>query len=248
MPFLSPYPAIPRGSCTFWGARLRTRARWKAGSVDVGNARFGGQECLVVFEDVFVPWERVFMFREPAFAGMLVERFAGYHRQSYGGCKVGVGDVLIGAVANLLDYNGIGNASHARDKLVEMIHLNETLYACGLACSTEGRATPSGTYLIDLLLANVCKLNVTRFPYEIARIAEDLAGGLMVTPAIGGRSSQSHDRSLHGKVPPGRLRHGHRVPAEDAASGGEYHHWRGSGRLQDGIHARSRSSAGHEGL
>ena len=62
-----------------------------------------------------------------------------------------------------------------------MIHLNETLYACGLACSTEGKATPSGTYLIDLLLANICKLNVTRFPYEIARIAEDLAGGLMVT-------------------------------------------------------------------
>jgi 4-hydroxybutyryl-CoA dehydratase/vinylacetyl-CoA-Delta-isomerase len=151
------------------------------GQIDVGNARFGGQECLVVFEDVFVPWERVFMFRESGFAGMLVERFAGYHRQSYGGCKVGVGDVLIGAVANLMDYQGISNASHARDKLVEMIHLNETLYACGLACSTEGKATPSGTYLIDLLLANICKLNVTRFPYEIARIAEDLAGGLMVT-------------------------------------------------------------------
>jgi 4-hydroxybutyryl-CoA dehydratase/vinylacetyl-CoA-Delta-isomerase len=62
-----------------------------------------------------------------------------------------------------------------------MIHLNETLYACGVACSTQGKATPSGTYLIDLLLANVCKLNVTRFPYEIAGLAEDLAGGLMVT-------------------------------------------------------------------
>jgi 4-hydroxybutyryl-CoA dehydratase/vinylacetyl-CoA-Delta-isomerase len=94
---------------------------------------------------------------------------------------VGVGDVLIGAAANLIGYHGISKASHAKDKLVEMIHLNETLYACGLACSTEGKATPSGTYLIDLMLANVCKLNVTRFPYEIARLAEDLAGGLMVT-------------------------------------------------------------------
>jgi 4-hydroxybutyryl-CoA dehydratase/vinylacetyl-CoA-Delta-isomerase len=62
-----------------------------------------------------------------------------------------------------------------------MIHLNETLYSCGIACSCQGRRTASGTYLIDLLLANVCKLNVTRFPYEIARLAEDIAGGLMVT-------------------------------------------------------------------
>ena len=174
-------PSDTAGITYILGRQASDTRKMEGGSIDVGNARFGGQECLVVFEDVFVPWERVFMFREPAFAGMLVERFAGYHRQSYGGCKVGVGDVLIGAVANLLDYQGIDKASHARDKLVEMIHLNETLYACGLACSTEGKATPSGTYLIDLLLANVCKLNVTRFPYEIARIAEDLAGGLMVT-------------------------------------------------------------------
>jgi 4-hydroxybutyryl-CoA dehydratase/vinylacetyl-CoA-Delta-isomerase len=121
------------------------------------------------------------MYKEYKFAGMLVERFAGYHRQSYGGCKVGVGDVLIGAVATLADYQGVANASHIKDKIVEMIHLNETLHACGLACSTEGKPTASGTYLIDLLMANVCKLNVTRFPYEIARIAEDIAGGLMVT-------------------------------------------------------------------
>lgn len=174
-------PGDSPGITYILGRQASDTRKMEGGDIDVGNARFGGQECLVVFENVFVPRERVFMYRETKFAGMLVERFAGYHRQSYGGCKVGVGDVLIGAVANLLDYHGLGGASHARDKLVEMIHLNETLYACGLACSTEGKPTSSGTYLIDLLLANVCKLNVTRFPYEIARLAEDLAGGLMVT-------------------------------------------------------------------
>ena len=134
-----------------------------------------------VFEDVFVPNERIFMNGEAEFAGMLVERFAGYHRQSYGGCKVGVGDVLIGAAAVAADYNGVAKASAVKDKLIEMTHLNETLYCCGLACSTEGKATESGAYIIDLLLANVCKQNVTRFPYEIVRLAEDIAGGLMVT-------------------------------------------------------------------
>ena len=62
-----------------------------------------------------------------------------------------------------------------------MTHLNETLYCCGIACSSQGTKTKSGNYLIDLLLANVCKQNVTRFPYEIARLAQDLAGGIMVT-------------------------------------------------------------------
>ena len=62
-----------------------------------------------------------------------------------------------------------------------MTHLNETLYCCGIACSSQGFKTKAGNYQIDLLLANVCKQNVTRFPYEIVRLAEDIAGGLVVT-------------------------------------------------------------------
>lgn len=150
-------------------------------TMDVGNPEFGGVEALTIFDDVFVPNNRIFLNGETEFAGMLVERFAGYHRQSYGGCKVGVGDVLIGAAAVAADYNGAARASHIKDKLIEMTHLNETLYACGIACSAEGTPTESGNYIIDLLLANVCKQNVTRFPYEIVRLAEDIAGGIMVT-------------------------------------------------------------------
>jgi len=158
-----------------------TRKLEEGADIDLGNKQFGGQEALVVFDNVFVPWERVFMCEEWDFAGMLVERFAGYHRQSYGGCKVGVGDVLIGAAALAADYNGAHKASHIKDKLIEMTHLNETLYCCGIACSAEGYPTEAGNYQIDMLLANVCKQNVTRFPYEIVRLAEDIAGGVMVT-------------------------------------------------------------------
>ena len=151
------------------------------GSMDRGNPTFGGMEALVIFDNVFVPNDRIFLNGETEFATMLVERFASYHRQSYGGCKVGVGDVLIGAAATAADYNGAAKASHVKDKLIEMTHLNETLYSCGLACSSNGWKTESGNYMVDTLLANVCKQNVTRFPYEIGRLAEDIAGGLMVT-------------------------------------------------------------------
>ena len=158
-----------------------TRKLEEDASIDVGNAKFGGQEALVVLDHVFIPNEYIFLNGEYEFAGMMVERFAGYHRQSYGGCKVGNGDVLIGASQTAAECNGCAKASHIKDKIIEMIHLNETLFSCGIACSCEGSPTRAGNYQIDMLLANVCKQNVTRLPYEIARLAQDIAGGLMVT-------------------------------------------------------------------
>ncbi|MBS3731640.1 MAG: 4-hydroxyphenylacetate 3-hydroxylase family protein [Desulfobacterales bacterium] len=148
--------------------------------LDTGNPAFGGHEALVIFDDVFVPWDRVFMYKEYEFAGPLVEKFASYHRQSYA-CKSGVGDVLIGATQTISEYNGTLKASHVKDKIIEMNHLNETLFCGSLSCAAEGHKEPSGTYSVDTLLANVSKQNVTRFPYEIARLAQDVAGGLMVT-------------------------------------------------------------------
>ena len=174
-------PADAEGIFYIYGRQSCDTRKLEGGQFDVGNKQFGGHEAMMIFDDLFVPWENVFMAGETEFTGALVERFAGYHRQSYGGCKVGVGDVLIGAAALAADFNGANKASHVKDKLIEMMHLNETLYSCGIACSAEGYKTASGNYQIDMLLANVCKQNVTRFPYEIARLAEDIAGGLMVT-------------------------------------------------------------------
>ena len=175
-------PSDAEGMYMIYGRQsCDTRKTEEDACIDVGNAKFGGQEALVVLDHVFIPNEYIFLCGEYEFAGMMVERFAGYHRQSYGGCKVGVGDVVIGAAALAAEYNGAERASAVKDKLIEMTHLNETLFSCGLACSCQGHATKAGNYQIDLLLANVCKQNVTRFPYEIVRLAEDIAGGLMVT-------------------------------------------------------------------
>ena len=174
-------PTDAEGIFHIYGRQSCDTRKLEDGTLDRGNSEFGGQETLTVFENVFVPNESIFLNGETEFAGMLVERFAGYHRQSYGGCKVGVGDVLIGAAAVASEYNGAHKATHIKDKLIEMTHLNETLYACGIACSAEGHVTKAGNFEIDNLLANVCKQNVTRFPYEICRLAEDIAGGIMVT-------------------------------------------------------------------
>ena len=164
-------------------ARQTNDTRRLDGVIDCGNAKYGvvGGETLMIFNDVFVPWERVFMCGEYDFAGQLVEIFATYHRQNYGGCKVGVADVLIGATANIAEYNGVAKAPHIIDKLTEMMHLAETCWCCSLACSYEGYKTPSGAYVPNPLLANITKLNMTRFPYEWSRLAQDIAGGLVIT-------------------------------------------------------------------
>lgn len=173
-------PSDTPGIVLIYGRQSCDTRKMEGTEIDVGNSQYGGHEAMIVFDDVFVPNERIFLNGETDFVGMMVERFAGHHRPSYA-CKVGVGDVLIGAAALAADYNGIPKASHIKDKLIEMTHLNETIYSSALVCSYEGYPTESGAYLIDMLLANVCKQNVTRFPYEISRLAEDIAGGLMVT-------------------------------------------------------------------
>ncbi|HOO37541.1 MAG TPA: 4-hydroxyphenylacetate 3-hydroxylase family protein [Deltaproteobacteria bacterium] len=173
-------PSDAEGITYIMGRQSCDTRKLEKGTMDRGNQIYGGHEALVVFDDVFVPWERVFMYKEWDFAGQLVEQFASYHRQSYA-CKAGVGDVLIGATQIIAEYNGANKASHVKDKIIEMNHLNETLFCGSVACAAEGHKEPSGTYLVNTLLANVCKQNVTRFPYEIARLAQDIAGGLMVT-------------------------------------------------------------------
>jgi 4-hydroxybutyryl-CoA dehydratase/vinylacetyl-CoA-Delta-isomerase len=173
-------PVDAEGITYIYGRQSCDTRALESGTVDQGNARFSGQEAMIVLDDVFVPYSHVFMDGEFEFASTLVERFTTYHRRSYV-CKTGLGDVLIGAAATIADYNGVSHASHVREKLVEMTHLNETIYGAGIASSHESRPTAAGNYQNDEMLANVCKHNVTRFPYEMARLAQDLAGGLVVT-------------------------------------------------------------------
>jgi 4-hydroxybutyryl-CoA dehydratase/vinylacetyl-CoA-Delta-isomerase len=173
-------PADAKGITYIYGRQSCDTRSMEAGDLDAGNAKFSGQEAMIIFDNVFIPNELIFMDGEVEFASMLVERFTCYHRRSYV-CKTGLGDVLVGAAAAIADYNGVANASHIKDKLVEMTHLNETIFAAGIASSYQAHKTGAGNYQNDDMLANVCKHNVTRFPYEIGRLAQDIAGGLMVT-------------------------------------------------------------------
>lgn len=173
-------PADAEGITFIYGRQSCDTRALEGGNIDVGNAEYGGQETLTIFDDVFIPWEHVFMDGEHEFAQEMVSRFTAYHRASYV-CKTGLGDVMVGAAASVAEYNGVESVSHIKDKLVEMTHLNETIYSSGIASSYAAKKLDSGIWMNDSMLSNVCKHNVTRFPYEIARLAQDIAGGIMVT-------------------------------------------------------------------
>lgn len=173
-------PVDADGIIYIYGRQSCDSRAMEGGDIDPGNAQYGGQEAMVIFDNVFIPNDLIFMQGEIDYAAMLVQRFTAYHRRSYV-CKTGVGDVLIGAAAQVAEMNGVENASHIKDKLVEMTHLNETIYGTGIASSYQGFATKSGAYICDDMLSNVCKHHVTKLPYELARISQDLAGGLVVT-------------------------------------------------------------------
>ena len=196
-------PVDAEGITYIYGRQSCDTRSMEPGEYDVGNKYFAGQEAMVIFHNVFIPNKYIFMNGEFEFSSMLVERFTTYHRRSYV-CKSGVGDVLIGAAATIAEYNGVEEASHIKDKLVEMNKLNETIYATGIASSLQGTQTKSGNFINDDLLANVCKQHVTKETYEIGRLAQDLAGGLVGSMPSGidfneGNMSEDLKKYLKGK-------------------------------------------------
>lgn len=146
---------------------------------DIGNIRYSKYCPTLIFNDVFVPWERVFMCGEVEFASEMVLRFSAFHRQSHGGCKAGNIDVMIGTALTLMDYNGTSNASHLKQKIIDMVHRAETLYGCCLAASYEGKREPSGTYYINTALANASKIHEGKELVECIRLMVDIAGGFV---------------------------------------------------------------------
>lgn len=172
----------PGGVTVVVGRQLNDARRLEGGEID-GLPYMFNHEGLVIFNDVFVPWDRVFLYLDWAWAGALVEVFSAYHRQGYAGCKSGLGDVIIGTTYDLArQLGGIQDRPHVQSKLTEMVFLNETMYSAGLTASWEGiKLLSDGGWWVNPMYANVTKHLVTRFPYEIARLAHDIAGGLLGT-------------------------------------------------------------------
>jgi len=144
--------------------------------VEIGGITQG----YLLFEDVFVPKERVFMAGEYEHTLDAVMNFIAPYRSAIGGCVAGQGDLMAGAAGLIARANGIHEKVFS-DKLVQMHVNNETTYAVGIAAAALGRAHPSGVWQCDQLLANVNKVHVATLPYETKRLTQEIGGGIAET-------------------------------------------------------------------
>lgn len=157
-------------------AAPRPRKRLKAPVAEIGGA-----DSWTIFDDVFVPWDRVFLCGEADMGGRAALLFALYHRHSYTGCKPGMADVMMGTAALVAEYNGVGNASHVRDKLADMIAVAELVYGTGIASGVKSIHHPCGTQVPDVVFANVARYHAGVNVYHEYETVADLAGGLSAT-------------------------------------------------------------------
>ena len=147
------------------------------------SGQYGQSTGVVMFDDVFVPWDRVFLAGEWRYSHLLTRIYATHHRHSCIGARAGFGDLLIGAGVLMSEANGLNaeTVPHLRDRMVELIKIVEGFYATGVAASVYGFQDPSGNFQPDGVFANVGKLLLATQIYDMHRLAHEVSGGLIVT-------------------------------------------------------------------
>ncbi|MEQ9619008.1 MAG: 4-hydroxyphenylacetate 3-hydroxylase N-terminal domain-containing protein [Deltaproteobacteria bacterium] len=146
------------------------------------TSRYGQATAQILFDDVFVPWDRVFLAGEWQLAGSLTESFATHHRLSCIGARAGLGDMLIGASVSLAEANGLDahKTGHVRDKIADLIKYVESFYACGVTSTVFGNETRAGNFIPDPVYSNIGKLLQGTHIYDMFRIVHDTSGGILV--------------------------------------------------------------------
>ena len=170
------------------GLTLVTRPAGRPGdAVEHGqplfSRKYGQSTAVVIFDNVFVPWERVFYAGDWEHSGVLTYSYATHHRHSCIAARAGFGDLLIGAGALMCEANGFdpGEKSNLREPMVELIKIVEGFFACGVAASVYGTADPhSNTFMPEPVFSNIGKLLLATQIYEMHRLAHEVSGGLIV--------------------------------------------------------------------
>ncbi len=159
----------------------------------------GITQAYLLFEDVFIPIDRVFMAGEFKFSLNAVLNFIMPYRSAIGGCVAGQGDVMCGAAVLVARANGLSEKNF-NDKLIQMYINNETTFGMGIAAAALGKLHPSGVWQPDPLLANVNKVHVGTLPYDTKRLAQDISGGIGETGCIPSYQDFTETQRGYGKL------------------------------------------------
>ncbi len=166
------------------GVSLVTRPVWHREKDDTDASpfcKFGVSDSTVIFDNVFVPWERVFMCHEWQYGRRLALLFADSHRHSYSGCKPALTDIICGTTALAAEANNIQKVGHVREKINEFASAAELAYAAGTAAAVYGEKTSSGVFFPNKIFANVGRKLTGETIYHEYNLLTEIAGGIAIT-------------------------------------------------------------------
>jgi aromatic ring hydroxylase len=138
-------------------------------------------ETLTIFDDVFVPRERVFLQKEWQYAGVLAKTFVEFHRFTAISYKLPLTDALVGAAQLIADYNGLIRANHIREKITRLIAYTQTLRALTTQAALNCRVAEEGIAIPSPLLVNIAKLHFAENYHQMIAYLQDISGGILVT-------------------------------------------------------------------
>lgn len=162
------------------------------------SSRYGITESLTVFDDVFVPWDRVFLCGQWQYAGPLAKTFVEFHRFTAVSYKTPLLELLVGAAAWMAEAQGIATAGHVRDKLARLVMYAATVRGLSTAAAVEGRQE-EGIFVPNVVLTNAAKYFFARGYHDAVRDVQDIAGGLVVT---GPAEEDRHNPELWALIEP----------------------------------------------
>lgn len=173
--------AIPRDAAGLTAVETRRPSDTRDEEEGWDAPKAGGiSQAFLLFDDVFVPNERVFLCGETKYAGTFIRLFTALYRAPIGACVAGQGDVMIGAAIELARAGGLSQKVF-QEKLTRMAINNETTFGLGLGAIFQGERHPSGVWIPDPLLAHVNKIQVATLPYETKRLAQEIGGDIAET-------------------------------------------------------------------
>lgn len=145
------------------------------------SSRHRMMESLTVFDDVFVPRDRVFLQGEWQYAGPLARTFVEFHRFTAISYKLPLVDLLAGAAQLIAEYNGIDRAAHVRDKITWLVAYAQTLRALTRMAAFDCQHRALDIAVPDPGTVNIAKLSFANQFHQALACVQEIAGGLLVT-------------------------------------------------------------------
>lgn len=140
----------------------------------------GHTDCLIVFDDVFVPWDRVFLCKEWKYAGPMVYNFAVLHRHTAVSYRIPISEALVGVAQAMAEYNGVEDATHIKDKITELVMYTDTLKSLGKASCLD-HDTHGGIPIPNPTITNIAKYHFANNYHDCVKMIQDISGGILAT-------------------------------------------------------------------